>query len=49
MSREDRRLLEGIAFDMVIGGMDHNGEEADVWEEIRRTSDEDLLAYIVAE
>lgn len=49
MSREDRRLLENIAFDMVIGGMDHNGEEYEVWEEIKRASDEDLLAYITEE
>jgi hypothetical protein len=45
----ERALLESIAFDMVMGGMDHNGEEADVWEEIRRTSDEDLINWIVEE
>lgn len=49
MSREDRRILEDIVFDMVIGGMDHNGEATEVWDEIKRTSDEDLLAYITEE
>lgn len=45
----ERTLLEQIAFDMVMGGMDHNGEEADVWEEIRRTPDEVLINWIVEE
>ena len=45
----ERSLLEQIAFDMVMDGMDHNGEEADVWEEIHRTSDEDLINWIVEE
>jgi hypothetical protein len=49
MSREDRRTLEEIAFDMVISGMDHNGEAEYVWDEIKKTSDEDLLAYITEE
>lgn len=45
----ERALLEQIAFDMVMGGMDHNGEAAEVWAEIKRTSDDDLINWIVEE
>ena len=45
----ERTLLEQIAFDMATGGMEYNGMDAEVWAEIKRTSDEDLINWIVEE
>lgn len=46
MSAEDRKTLEGIAFDMAMASMEYNGMEEEVWEETRAASDEDLIRFI---
>lgn len=42
-----REELEQIAFEMVSGSMEYNGEDAEIWEEIRRTDSETLFNYIM--
>lgn len=45
----ERTLLEQIAFDMVMGGMEYNGEADELWRQVREASDEDLINWIVEE
>ena len=42
----DRSELEMLAYDRLVLSMEHLGEEADVWEEIRREPVESIIAFL---
>lgn len=42
-----RQELEQIAYDMISNSMKHNGNDAEIWQEIQRTDSETLFNYIM--